>query len=290
MSRSIPGARWRGFLAVAALACAIAAVGPARPAAAQDSGGEFAVGPKDLLDIRVFEIPELNREARVSDSGTVNLPLLGEIPVAGMTAGQIRERLETTLKEKYVNRANVTVVVKELASRPISVVGAVQKPGSLAISGRWSLLQAITAAGGLTDRAGKKIYVLRRSSNGLADTLEVSTDDLLHGSAGIWNIPILPGDVVQVQPRENVRVFCLGEVKQPGALEFDSGDRLTVLSVIAKAGGLTDRASSSIRIKRRGSDGKDVETIANYKRIISGKEPDPTLRADDVVIVKESFF
>jgi protein involved in polysaccharide export with SLBB domain len=132
--------------------------------------------------------------------------------------------------------------------------------------------------------------VLRRAANGLADTLEVHTDDLLHGAAGAWNIPILPGDVVQVQPRESVKVFCLGEVKQPGALEFDTGDRISVLSVIAKAGGLTDRASNSIRIKRRGADGKDVESVANYRRIVSGKDPDPTLRADDVVIVKESFF
>ena len=283
MSRTSPALR-SAILFLALIAAAATCV------PAQESSGEFAVGPKDLLDIRVFEVPELNLEARVGDSGTINLPLMGEIPVAGLTAAQIRERLETMLKAKYVNRANVTVVVKELASRPISIVGAVQKPGSLAISGRWTLLQAITAAGGLTDRAGKKIYVLRRSQSGLADTLEVNTDELLHGSAGVWNIPILPGDVVQVQPRENVKVFCLGEVKTPGAHEFDSGDRISLLSVIAKAGGLTDRASSTIRIKRRGPDGKDVESVAHYKRIVAGKEPDPILRADDVVIVKESFF
>jgi protein involved in polysaccharide export with SLBB domain len=87
-----------------------------------------------------------------------------------------------------------------------------------------------------------------------------------------------------------VKVFCLGEVKNPGALEFDSDDRITLLSVIAKAGGLTDRASKTIRIKRKGPDGKDVETRVNYKAVIAGKQPDPTLKADDVVVVEESFF
>jgi hypothetical protein len=73
-------------------------------------------------------------------------------------------------------------------------------------------------------------------------------------------------------------------------LEFDSDDRITLLAVIAKAGGLTDRASRSIRIKRRGTDGKDTEQVANFNRIVSGKEADPVLRGDDVVVAKESFF
>ncbi len=73
-------------------------------------------------------------------------------------------------------------------------------------------------------------------------------------------------------------------------MEFDSDDRISLLSVISKAGGLTDRASKRILLKRRGMDGKDTELEINYRRIISGDEPDPELRADDVVIVKQSFF
>ena len=90
--------------------------------------------------------------------------------------------------------------------------------------------------------------------------------------------------------RSVVKVYCLGEVRQPGALEFDSDDRITLLSVIAKAGGLTDRASKTILIKRKGPDGKDTETKVNFKAVISGRQPDPPLKADDVVVVSESFF
>ncbi len=257
---------------------------------APEPSGEYLIGPKDMLEIRVLEVPELNLDRRVTDGGSIDLPLLGDVPVSGLSPAQLRERLETTLKAKYVNRANVSVVVKEFGSKPITVVGAVQKPGSLNISGRWTLLQAIAAAGGLTETAGKKIYVLRRAENGLSDTLEIDRDELLRSSAPMWNIPILPADVINVQPRTLVRVFCLGEVKSPGALEFNGDDRISVLSAIAKAGGLNDRASNTIRIKRRGADGKDIEIRANYRRIVSGKEPDAILKPDDVLIVKESFF
>jgi polysaccharide export outer membrane protein len=226
----------------------------------------------------------------VTDGGTIDLPLLGDFSVSGLSASQVRANLEKMLTEKYVNRASVSIVVKEFANKPLSVLGAVQRPGSLTISGRWTLLQAISAAGGLTERAGKTIYVMRRSENGLSDTLQVSVDDLFHGASSQWNVPLQPGDIVNIEARRSVRVFCLGAVKSPGALEFDGEDRLTLLSAIAKAGGLTDKAASKIRIKRRGADGKDSEIVINFGRVVSGKDPDPKLQADDVVIVKESFF
>lgn len=267
------------------------ALGSVLPGLSQDTG-EYVIGPKDLLEIRVFEIPELNLERRVTDGGTIDLPMLGELPVSGQTAAQVRDRLTTVLTQKYVNRANVSIVVKDFASKPVSILGAVQKPGSLNISGRWTLLEAISAAGGLTEAAGRKIYVMRKAENGLSDTLQIDREALFRGGAAgaMWNIPIVPSDIVNVAPKSTVTVFCLGEVKQPGAVEFDADDRISLLSVIAKAGGLSDRASSTIRIKRRGADGKDDEIQVNFKRVVKGKDPDPVLKADDVIIVKESFF
>jgi polysaccharide biosynthesis/export protein len=252
--------------------------------------GDYRVGSKDLLEIKVLELPDLNGERRVSDAGSIDLPMIGQFSVSGKTETEIRAQLEELLRTKYVNRANVTVVVKEHANKPISVLGAVSRPGSLNISGRYTLLQAIAAAGGLDQTAGKKIFIIRRADNGLTDTLEIRREDLLQSSSSLWNIPIYPSDVVNIPARSTVTVSCLGEVKSPGALQFDSDDRLTLLSVIAKAGGLTDRASKNILIKRRGADGKDTEMRVNYRAVISGKEPDPQLKGDDVVIVQESFL
>lgn len=280
-----------GSILAAVLLAALAAA-PAPPAAAQESAGlEYRLGPKDLVEIKVLELTELNGERRVGDDGSIDLPLVGKVPVSGLTASEVGDRLEAVLTAKYVNRANVTVVIKEYANKPVSIIGAVQRPGSLNIAGRWDLLQAIAAAGGLAPNAGRRIYVLRRGEAGGSDRLEIDRDELFLRSSERWNIPIYPSDVVNIPPRTPLKVFVVGEVRTPGAHEFDSDDRITLLSVIAKAGGFTSRAAKgSIRIKRRGLDRKDLELTADYPRIVAGKDPDPELKADDVVIVKESFF
>lgn len=278
----------RGFVRFV-IVCLLAGAGVALGQAG--SGGEYRLGPKDLVEVKVLEVPDLNVERRVNGDGEISLPLLGQISVQGLTAVEVAGRLEAILTAKYVNRANASVVIKEFANKPVSIIGAVTRPGSLNIAGRWDLLQAISAAGGLAFGSGRKIYVLRRAENGLTERLEIDTDDLFVRSSPKWNIPIFPSDIINVPSRTTVRIFCLGEVKSPGALEFDSDDRISLLSVIAKGGGLTDRAArGSIRIKRKGPDGRDVEIKADYKRIVSGKDPDPALKGDDVVIVKESFF
>lgn len=278
--------RKRSIIAITALLI----VAIVTSAAQAQEAVEYTIGPKDLLEIRVLEIPELNLERRVDDGGTIALPLVGDVKVQGLTAAALRDQLETLLREKYVNRANVSIVIKEFANKPVSIVGAVTRPGTLNISGRWTLLQAISAAGGLAPNAGKKIYVLRTNANGQSETIEVKTDDLFRSATGAWSLPILPSDVVNIPAKTTVRIFVMGEVKTPGALEFDSDDRLSLLTALAKAGGLTDRASKTVLIKRRGADGKDKETSVNYNRILGGKAEDPQLQGDDVVIVKMSFL
>lgn len=262
----------------------------ALPLAAQDLSADYRIGTRDLVEIRVVEISDLNVDRRVDEAGLLDLPLIGGFKVSGLTAAEARAQLEELLRTKYVNRATVSIIVKEFANNPINVVGAVGRPGPLNVSGRVTLLQALASAGGVGSAAGKKILIMRRSTNGLTDVLEVNTDRLLREMNPLWNVPVFPSDVINIPPKASVKIFLLGEVKSPGALEFDSDDRITLLSVIAKAGGLTDRASKIIRIKRRGPDGRDVETKVSYKDVLAGRIPDPALRADDVLIIEESFF
>lgn len=238
----------------------------------------------------MLEAPELNGERRVADNGSIALPLLGEIMISGMTVPEVRDRISALLTARFVQRANVTVSIKELSNKPITVIGAVARPGALNISGRYHLLQVISAAGGLTGNAGRIIYILRNGENGLNDTLEVRTADLFESANPMWNVPIAAADVINIPAQSAVKIFCLGEVKSPGQLTFDSGDRITLLTVVARAGGLTDRASNTVKIKRRTADGKESEITANYKAILKGKVPDLELQSDDVLIVGESFF
>jgi len=271
------------------VALCLPALAHAQAQAASSSAG-YRVGPKDLLDIRVFEVPELNVERRVSEDGTINLPLIGELPVSGLTATEVANRLEALLEAKYVQRASVSIQVREFRSKPIAVLGAVRQPGDLAFSGRWTLLEAISAAGGLTEAHGDAIHVVRRADTGLTDQISIAVDDLILRADPDANIPIFANDVINVMAKVDVTVFCVGEVKTPGAQSFQSTDRITVLTAIARAGGLTDRASKKIQVKRRERDGKEVEFEVDYRRILSGKDADVPLQGGDVLVVKESFL
>jgi polysaccharide export outer membrane protein len=261
------------------------------PSHAQTQGSSgYRIGPKDLIEIKVFEVPELNIERRVSAEGTINLPLVGDVPVQGLTDVELADRIKAMLEAKLLQRASVAVQVREFRSKPISVLGAVKQPGNLSLSGRWTLLEALSAAGGLTDDHADKIYVLRRAENGLSDQISINVDDLMMRADPDANVPIIANDIINVPAKVEVTVFCLGQVAHPGAVSFQSTERITLLTAIARAGGLTDRASRDIQIKRRDHTGRDVEMAANFRRIVSGKDTDLPLQSGDVVIVKESFF
>jgi polysaccharide biosynthesis/export protein len=251
----------------------------------------YRLGPKDLLQIQVFEAPEFNSEVRVGEDGRINLPVVGELFVDGLTDHELAARVKTLLEERYVQRATVVIQVKEFRSRPISVIGAVTRPGPLSFSGRWNLLEVLTAAGGLAPQHGDVIYVLRRAENGLSDQLSIRVDDLLVKADRRVNIPIFANDLINVPAKVDVTVFCLGEVQRPGAHVFKSTERITLLTAIARAGGLTDRASRRILIKRGGdARGAAEEIEVDYRRLLAGRVPDVELKEGDVVVVQESFF
>jgi len=259
------------------------------PSLGQEAGS-YRIGPKDLLSVSVFEVPELNVERRVSELGMLDLPLVGGVDVEGLTEAETSAKLKKLLESRYVQQASVEVHIKEFQSRPISVVGAVRHPGALAFPGKWTLLEVLAAAGGLEERHGDVIHVLRRRAAGATEELSVNVEDLLVRGNEQANIAIYPNDIINVPTAVNVTVFCLGEVRHGGALVFREGERMTLLTVIAKGGGLTDRASKKIIIKRTRRDGTPENLTGNYKRIVAGKDPDIELRKDDVVLVKESFF
>ena len=255
---------------------------------AQDNS-DYRIGPRDLLDIKVFQIPDLNVERRVSGDGKIDLPLIGEFPVSGLSAGEVKDRLQAMLEAKYVNQADVSVTIKDFANKPITVTGAVMHAGNLG-GGKWTLVDALTASGGLTEASGKKIRIFRRADNGVAETLTITTDALYGSSDPKWNIPIVPGDTITALGRSNVTIYCLGEVKNQGPISMDSDEPISLLKVIVKAGGLTTRAATTLRIKRKQPDGKVAEIKINYGRILSGKDPDVMLQPEDFILVKESIF
>ncbi len=275
-------------LTILLLVCALAGPKIARAQGGKDPA--YRIGPRDLLSVRVDEDEKLNGDRRVSESGAINLPLIGDVQVAGRTTAEAEQVISRLLVEKYMQRASVAVQVVEFRSRPISVIGAVKNPGNLGFSGHWTLLEAVAAAGGLAENHGNVVYVLRRADNGLSDQVTIDLDDLMVRGDPRVNIPIFPNDLINVPVTVDITVYCLGEVAKPGALAFKSNEPITVLTTIAHAGGLTDRASKKILVKRKNPADGRAEITVDYNRILAGKEPDLELRQGDVIVVKESFF
>ncbi len=273
-----------------ALMAALALIASAGAAQSPEEARAYRLGAKDLVEIQVVEEPSLNLERRISDRGTLILPLIGELPVGGMSTIEAAAAIKQRLEESYLQRATATVRVIEFRSRPISVIGSVRRPGTLELSGRWNLLDALTDAGGLLDGHGDEVHILRRAENGLSDSLTISLTDLLDRADPTVNIPIFSNDVIRVTEAAPLTVYLMGEVGATGAMEFGIRQQPTLLTAIARAGGLSERASQKITVKRLQDDGTRYEIRVNYKRLLSGRQPDLPLEDGDLVVVKESFL
>ncbi|HEV8334809.1 MAG TPA: polysaccharide biosynthesis/export family protein [Candidatus Polarisedimenticolia bacterium] len=252
---------------------------------------DYVIGGEDLLEINVFEQPDLNRTVRVSGDGTISVPLLGVIPVSGLTVKETEARLRDLLSAKYLTDPQVTVFVKEAKSKKVSVVGAVEKPGTVEMLGQRSLLEAISEAGGLTQQAGKDLYVLRSDRSGATTRIDVDLDDLMIKGNPELNIPILPGDVINIPIDRILHVYVDGAVRKPGEVEYKNSRPLNLLQAIAAAGGLSERASQKgIVLIRNRPDGAQEMYKVDLKAVRKGKQANMVLVNGDSIYVPETFF
>ena len=245
---------------------------------------DYKIGSKDLLEIKVFELPELNQTVRVSEDGSISLIMLGEIEVAGLTAQEMEKKLAAILDQQYTKVAHVSVFIKEY--QKVSVLGAVGKPGMFELSGPMTLLQIISQAGGLTGLAMNELYVYRQGKDGKKTKLTINLEDLMSNGNQAANIDLQPNDVVNVPIDQMLTVYVYGEVKNPGAIQFKQSKKITLLQAIAQAGGTTEWASSSVKIKKKEKvTGKEMQVTVNLKNMLSGRTPDIVLEEGDIVIV-----
>jgi len=252
---------------------------------------EYRVGPKDLLEISVFGLDELNKTVRISEDGKITLPLLGEVEVEGLTKSELERRLSELLEEKYLQNPQVTVFIREYQSKRVSVLGAVENPGTYELLGRQTLLQIISKAGGLTQDAGKEIIIIRQQEDGTSTSLKISIEDLILKGDPTLNIPLQLDDIINIPIDKIVNVYVFGQVNKPGALNVKKSNIPTLLQAIAAAGGFSDRAAKGgVLIKRIDEDGKEIKIKVNVKAIIKGKRKDIQLNENDVVYVPETLF
>jgi polysaccharide biosynthesis/export protein len=261
------------------------------PGYSQDFSQEYRIGPKDLLEVAVFGMDELNKTVRVSEDGNISLPLLGEVQVSELTKTEVENKLTDLLREKYLQNPQVTIFIKEYQSKRVSVLGAVSSPGPYELLGRQTLMQIIAQAGGMTNDAGDQIMVIRQQTDGSSQSLKISVEKLVMQGDASLNIPLEPGDIVNIPVDKIVHVYVFGQVKSPGALEVKSSNIPTLLQAIAQAGGFEDRAAKSrVLIKRKDEQNKELEIKVNVKDIIKGKRKDIQLLENDIVFVPETIF
>jgi polysaccharide export outer membrane protein len=262
---------------------------------------DYRLGPDDQIMIRALDIEELDGKAeRVDLQGNIDLPLIGKVRVAGLSVAQLEAELTNKLT-RYVINPRVSVIVPEYRSRPISVLGAVNKPGVFTLTGGDTLVQVLSLAGGLRSDAGNTVTITRRNAvgplplasvrqeaSGEFSVAEVSLRLLLQARDPKVNIPIEPHDIISV-PRADM-VYVVGAVRHPGGFMLNERPNITVLQVLSLAEGLEKSSAPKHATIIRGGSKADqrIEMPVNLSTILKGKSPDIALGANDILFIPES--
>jgi polysaccharide biosynthesis/export protein len=253
---------------------------------------DYRIGPQDLLDVNVFEAPELNRLLRVSNTGEISIPLLGSVQAAGLTALELEQEIRHELVF-YMKDPHVGVLVSGIESHPVSVIGEVNKPGVFQVRGNKTLLEMLSLAQGLADQAGDEVLVMRGAGNAGetredSQTITVDLKHLIDSKDPRDNVAIYPGDIIKVT-RAGI-VYVVGAVKKPGGYALRSNEQMSLLKAIALSEGLTSTSAKSrtriIRTDQRS--GTRSEITIDVGKILTGKASDMNLQPADIVFIPNS--
>jgi polysaccharide biosynthesis/export protein len=272
---------------------------------AQAAPRDTPVGAGDLLHIEVFDVPELSRDVRVSDTGEFSYPLVPEkITAAGLTTFQIEQNMaQLLIQNGLVSHPQVSVFIKEQQSQPVSVVGAVMRPTVLQIVRPTTLLEVLTSAGGIADVAGNVVIITRAdhpavgkseassSADGQPQTITIRLQDLLESGNPAYNIQIYGGDVVSV-PAGGIVYVAGGGVSQPGGYVLQNhGEQITVLKAVALAHGMSGFAKPNRAVIMRSNPvtgQKDIIPV-RVKDIENQKTNDVKMNSNDILYIPDSL-
>ncbi len=283
------------ILAMAASFCG----GAADPANSVPAG--YVLGPNDQINVSVSELPEFTSKSyRIDEDGTVSLPLLGRVRAGGLTLAQLENNLFSAL-QRQVLTPHISANIVEVRNQPLSVMGAVNTPGTQQIQGDKTLFDAIAGAGGLKPEAGDTITVTRRTSEGPLDL----PNEVMDTASGRSSATVKVRDVVELRdPHANIRVrandeiavargpvlYVIGDVHKPGGFTISQGRPVYALEALSLAEGFAPNASpGNARILRRKPETDAREEIPiNLKKILAGKSKDVQLSPDDILFVPDN--
>jgi polysaccharide export outer membrane protein len=254
-------------------------VDPSQSAAGTDRSA-ITIGPGDLVDLTVFDVPELVLRVRVDSSGGVSLPLIGDLKLAGMTVRDSQQLIARELVARQLVRVpQVSLLIEEYATQGITVYGEVNTPGVYPLFGPHRLYDAISVAGGLTMKAGRTVTILHVGQRDRPEVIILSNEN----SVGHADVRIYPGDTIIVS-KAGV-VYVLGEVNKPGAFVIENNTSMSLLKATALAGGTTKIASLKHTLIIRESPQGPVQTEVSLDKIAHAKASDLQLHAEDILFV-----
>ena len=262
---------------------AVAAPSPSTVGIGRKGDSSVRLGVGDLVEVSVYNIADLNTKTRVSSSGDLYLPLIDYVHVAGLTIDEAGAVIERRLDQGgFVKNPHVQLFITEYNSQGVNVLGEVGKPGTYPALGEQRLFDLVSAAGGLSDRAGKSVIVTHRSEPDKPVTVPISRNLDEHPES---NIPVFPGDNISVR-RADI-VYVVGDVGRPSGFLMDNG-HVSVLQAIALAGGANSTAKlNGARIIHKGLNGL-TETPVPLKKMLQAKAEDIPLEANDILFVPTS--
>lgn len=244
------------------------------------------IGPGDLIHLQVFDAPEFDQSARVTDSGMVPLLLGSPVKVAGLDVSDAARVIEQALETgKYILHPHVAVTIQDLVSNKVSVIGEVKTPGSLALQTPQSILQVIAMSGGLLDTADRNIVIQRHDTQEKVHYMLSNTANAAFDNSTI----VYPGDTVYVAKAGIV--YILGDVRMPGGYTMTNPEsQVTILQLVARAGGLNVTAVSERAVLIRKSKDGYVQMPLQLAKMEKGKLQDRLMQPGDVIYVPFSYL
>lgn len=249
-----------------------------------DTEYALQISTGDLLDVNVFDTPDLSGKLRVDSRGTVTLPLGGDVFISNMTAEDAARKIEAHLRQADILKdPHVSITVLEYATQGVTVLGEVKNPGVYPLLGPHDLLDLISAAGGMTPNAARSVSITHRGDPTHSQTVNVESTA---GGGAEFNANIRPGDTIMVA-RAGI-VYVVGDVNKPGGFLIEGNGRLTVLQAIALAQGTSHTASlNHAKIIRKNATARE-EVSVPLKKILANKSPDQSLDDGDILFVPGS--
>ena len=283
---------------------------------------DYRIGPRDVIEIRVDDAPELSITTSVNADGTFLMPYLKRLKAQGKTSEELANEIANGLRGRYLKDPNILVAVKQFYSRSFFILGAVKKPGVYQIEGRPQLMKLITLAGGPADNHGSLAFIIREirkkeaSSAAAGGSIKpVSTDAAQNAANPIpeanaaddpeydikmvningmfkglglheQNSYLEPGDIVNIPPADVF--YVAGEVNAPGSFPLSEGT--TLRQAIALSQGTTFNAAlgSGVIFRQDATSGKRLEIPVNVGAVMKGRKEDIPILANDIVIVPNS--